>query len=208
MKRVIIVGAGDFGRELSGWLQLPKGMACGFIDDTEEKGSMPNAMLPNAKVLGSIIGYCPKQGDELLMGISDPAGKKAVATQLLARGAKFGFFVHRLSVVSSGVFVGPGCVIGPFVSLSTGCIIGDFVTINAYSGPGHDSEIESFATMAAHVNVCGHCRVGEGAYLASGSTVLPHVRIGHGAQLSAGSVAWKNVPDGAVFHGNPARRLK
>lgn len=50
--------------------------------------------------------------------------------------------------------------------------------------------------------------IGDQAWLGVGVTVLSGVRIGEGAVVGAGSVVTKNVPDGAIAVGNPARIVK
>jgi acetyltransferase-like isoleucine patch superfamily enzyme len=50
--------------------------------------------------------------------------------------------------------------------------------------------------------------VKRGASLGSGVTVLCGVVIGERATIGAGSVVTKDVPDGAVVAGNPARVLR
>lgn len=48
-------------------------------------------------------------------------------------------------------------------------------------------------------------RIGRGAVVGVNVTVLPGVVIGAGALIGAGSVVTKDVPDGMVAYGNPAR---
>ncbi len=47
-----------------------------------------------------------------------------------------------------------------------------------------------------------------GAKVGANSTILPAVVVGEGALVGAGSVVVKDVPEGAVVAGNPARVLK
>jgi acetyltransferase-like isoleucine patch superfamily enzyme len=46
-----------------------------------------------------------------------------------------------------------------------------------------------------------------GARIGANSTILPGVTIGEGAIVGSGAVVTKDVPDGAVAVGNPARKL-
>jgi len=48
----------------------------------------------------------------------------------------------------------------------------------------------------------------KGAKIGANSIILPGVIIGENAFVGAGSVVTKNVPDGAVVVGNPAKIIK
>lgn len=55
---------------------------------------------------------------------------------------------------------------------------------------------------------CTETTIEEEASIGSGSTILCGINIGRGAVIGAGSVVTKNVPDGQVWVGNPAKPLK
>ena len=55
---------------------------------------------------------------------------------------------------------------------------------------------------------CTKTTIEDEASIGSGSTILCGINIGRGAVIGAGSVVTKNVPDGQVWVGNPAKPLK
>jgi len=48
----------------------------------------------------------------------------------------------------------------------------------------------------------------QGAWVSSGVTILGGVTVGKNAVVGAGSVVTKNIPDNAIFAGNPARLVR
>ena len=55
---------------------------------------------------------------------------------------------------------------------------------------------------------CTETTIEDEASIGSGSPILCGINIGRGAVIGAGSVVTKNVPDGQVWVGNPAKPLK
>lgn len=54
----------------------------------------------------------------------------------------------------------------------------------------------------------GSIIVGDDAWIGFGAIVLESVKIGKGAVIGAGSVVTRDIPDGAIAAGNPARVIK
>ncbi len=50
--------------------------------------------------------------------------------------------------------------------------------------------------------------IGKGCWLGWGAMVTPGTKIGDGAIVAMGSVVVKDVPDGAIIGGNPAKVIK
>ncbi|MBU0715423.1 MAG: hypothetical protein KJ964_08715 [Verrucomicrobia bacterium] len=77
--------------------------------------------------------------------------------------------------------------------------------------------IEDNATISFRVTFVAHgvkrgknlrVLIRSGAYVGAGCVILPGVTIGRKAVVGAGSVVVKDIPDGAVAAGNPARVLR
>lgn len=105
------------------------------------------------------------------------------ATALLGAGSQ----VLAQAAVCVDVRTGDACIINTRASVDHECILGDGVHI----APG--------ATLAGCVTV-GDCSL-----IGAGAVVLPRIRIGRNAIVGAGAVVTRDVPDGKVAYGNPAR---
>jgi acetyltransferase-like isoleucine patch superfamily enzyme len=56
--------------------------------------------------------------------------------------------------------------------------------------------------------VCRPVVIEDDVWIGMGTFILKGVRIGRGARIGAGAVITKDVPDGAVMEGNPARQVE
>lgn len=90
------------------------------------------------------------------------------------------------------IVIGARTLIGPNCSFYSGTHPLDHRVRNGTRGPESGKPIT----------------VGEDCWFGGGVTVLPGVTIGRGAVIGAGSVVTKDVPEGVVVAGNPARVLR
>ncbi len=77
--------------------------------------------------------------------------------------------------------------------------IGDMVHI------GHNCRIGRNVMLLPMVGIAGSVEVGDGALLAGRSSCADNLKIGKGAQVGANSVVFKDVGDGEIVWGRPAR---
>lgn len=102
------------------------------------------------------------------------------------------FFANfNLTILDEGlVTIGDNCFIGPNVSIYTAC---------------HPLEAEE---RNKGVEWAEPVTIGDNVWLGGNVTVLPGVTIGNNCVIGAGSVVTKDIPDGCVAVGNPARVTK
>ena len=122
--------------------------------------------------------------------------------------SKIGTFVE----IQKGAFIGSRCKISSHTFICEGVTLEDEVFV------GHgvtfiNDRYPRATTLDGQMQTeadwkCVQTRVKRRASIGSGATILCVVTIGEGATIGAGSVVTKDVPDGAVVAGNPARILR
>jgi sugar O-acyltransferase (sialic acid O-acetyltransferase NeuD family) len=209
MKKLIIVGAGGFGREVYAWAKGHPDTGkvwelAGFLDD--DTAVLDGYNYP-VGVIGSITGHQPAADEVFVCAIGAPMIKKKVCQALLARSATFISLVHPSVILGENVQLGLGVVLCPRVTLTADITIGDFAAINCHSSAGHDVVVGDWATISGHCDLTGNTRYGTGAFLATGVRIVPGKSVGDFAYVGAGSVVIRSVKDGQKVFGNPARVL-
>ena len=128
------------------------------------------------------------------------------------------------AVLASAVDVGPFSHLRPGSHLETGVHVGNFVEVKASrlgkgSKVGHfsyvgDAEVGEAVNIGAGTVTCNYdgdvksvTVIGDRAFVGSDTMLVAPVRVGKGAKTGAGSVVTKDVPDGAVVAGVPARSV-
>ncbi len=133
----------------------------------------------------------------------------------------------RYSVLES-CQIGPGCQIGPFGRIRPGTTLGPDVYMGSF-GEIKNSELGSHvhmghfsyvgdARVGAHANIAagtitcnfdGQAKhetvIGEEAFLGSGTKLVAPVHVGRRARTGAGAVVTRDVPEGALVYGVPAK---
>lgn len=204
MRKIIIVGAGGFGREAYYLIkdinkQNPTWEIKGFIDDFVKSLEDKHITIP---VISTIAEYIPEDEDWFVLGIASPRGKEKVVTLLKSKGARFATLIHPIAAINETVEIGEGCVITNG-SVGDCSRIGSFVHIAA-SMIGQDVEIGDYTTTTAFVNIPG-AKIGKRCFIGSHSVILNS--LGNDVEVVTGSVVFHRVKDNTMVMGYPAKKV-
>lgn len=206
MKKLYILGAGGFGRELLWWIKdinkvTPTWEIAGFLDDNLHA---LDGIECDYKVVGTIKDCQPKIDEEYALAFGTPALKRKMVGLMKEKGAKFATIIHPTALISEFAHYGEGFIMFPQAKLSCNSSVGDFVTLLA-TPIGHDTYIGDYSVISGGCNVVRNVIIGKEVFLAAGVCIAQDITVGDGAYLGLGSVVLKDVPAGATVFGNPAR---
>lgn len=208
-KRLWIIGAGGFGREVFGASQTAIGsgtewQVAGFLNDIVDALDRH----PAFPRIAAGTDYQPQDGDLFTCAIGEMPGRRVVCEKFRARGARFINLVQPMACISPSAALGEGVIVEAMSGIGAGACIGDFSTVLSHANIGHDAQIGAYVSIAPFAAVLGRTFVGDGVTIGCHAVVLPDVRIGPGATIGAGSIVLKDVPAGATVFGVPATRIK
>lgn len=205
-ERILIVGAGGFGREVVHWARAAwpgwAGRLAGFL--AADGGGRPAGALP-LPILADPSAFEPRPGDGLVLAIGIPGVRRRVAEGLLARGASFLTLVHPTAVVAATAVLGPGAVVCPQAIVSDAAVLGRCVLVNYHASLAHDAAAGDFAVLSPYAALGGAARIAADVFLGLHATVGPGVSVGEGSKVAANSCALHDVPPRSLVHGVPGR---
>lgn len=202
---LILIGGGGHAKVVYDAAEAAGLQIAGFLDD---RPTAPIAQL-GVKYLGPTSGQIQHDpAGALAPAIGDNLTRRTISLRLVEeRGpARLGTVIHPSALISRhGAIVEPGAFIGPGAIVNPGSRVGTGAIVNSGAIVEHDCDLGPWCHVGPGAALGGSVRVGEQSLVGLGARILPGLRVGARATVGAGAVVTRDVPDGAVVRGNPAR---
>ncbi|NOU79235.1 transferase [Paenibacillus sp. LMG 31459] len=210
-KRLVIAGAGSFGREVWQWAnhvvtENRSWDSVVFINDIDTSGKIIESQI-DCPIISSIDEYMPQNNDVVVCAVGNPIDKSNIVKRLEKKNVTFTNIIHPTAIIGSGVQLGLGIVLCPYTVISVNAKLGDHVAVNICSTIGHDSKIGEGTIISSHCDVTGFCELDERVFLGSGARLLPNSKIGAFATVGAGCVVLNEVEPYKTVAGVPAKYI-
>lgn len=159
----------------------------------------------------TLSDFDPQENDEFIIGSIGKSRMKIKTffeVEYGIQSKQYRSIIHPSAVIADTVSLGKGLHIGPMSVIAPYATLKDHATINRNVSVGHHTTLEAFACLNPGVNVSGLCSIGENTTIGAGSTVLDRISLGNGSIIGAASVVTRNITEGVVAYGSPAKVVR
>lgn len=202
MKDLIIMGAGDLGKDVA-WLverinaKEETWNLLGFTDASDEKEFMGYPILGDDSVIENydeVYVVCAVANRKIKAKIMENLPANAKLATLIDPDT----MIHKSAVIEEGSMVFANSLVGVGAHVGKGTI----VLYNSYVN--HDCEIGNYVTIYPAATISGKSVVGDYAEIGTGASIIQHKKICEGATIGAGAVVFTHIKDTGTTIGNPA----
>ncbi|WET00130.1 acetyltransferase [Chryseobacterium arthrosphaerae] len=210
MKKIAIIGAGGFGREVKMLIdhinQKEKQFEIqGFYDDKHYDHDINGVpYLGKIEKINEINSpLC------IAVAIGDPKTKKKIIQGINNSNIEFPTLIHPSVIIGQdNTKIGQGNIICAGVIITVDIEIEDFVILNLSCTVGHDTKIKNYCSFMPTVNISGEVVVNEAVYVGTGAKIINLLEIGENTIVGAGAVVYKSLPANCTAVGIPAKPIK
>lgn len=179
----------------------------------------------------NVIGYCEQEkkainpynlayfGDErtisvinklvdsqVFLGVGDNAVRAKIFDHLTKHNISCPSLIDRNANVSKLASIDHGTVVMPGATINALAEIGRAVICNSSCIIEHECLVGDYAHIAPGAVLTGNVTIGERTFIGANTVIRQGITIGKNVIVGAGSVVVKDVQDGEIVYGNPAKK--
>lgn len=206
----VIIGAGKYGEVYLSYLKEAGVDVIGFLDDDPQIQGVEFGGVP---VLGPISIMGQLRSVYNVEAIYCPLGNNRLRVKFLEEARQMGYktpnYIHPSVTLSPNVRIGNGVYILLGSNIMPNTEIEDYVMISMNVNVAHHNILKRGTFLSTGCNFGASIVAERYTYCGIGSTIMTGLhRLGKDCLIGAGAVVIKDVPDGAVMAGVPAKVIK
>jgi sugar O-acyltransferase (sialic acid O-acetyltransferase NeuD family) len=181
----------------------------GFLDDVNPQRAREE--FSGAEVLGGreqLDALRAAGVDFLAVGFGRSEARLKAMELARCKGFAIPALIHPEASIAEDAQVGEGTVVRAGSVIDYGVRLGEGVIVAPGSLVSHQSVLEDGVRLATGAVVGAKVLVARCAFLGLNCTIMTNTHIGAGALIGIGAVVLRDVPDGTVAYGVPARAVR
>jgi sugar O-acyltransferase (sialic acid O-acetyltransferase NeuD family) len=176
-----------------------------YIDDIKKQGMYRDHILMD---LSQVIAEYPKYDVEVIIATGEPFFREMMAQKIYDAGFKLAKLISPTAVVSDRAHIADGVIIMHGCVISCDAVLEENIYLNYYVLIAHDSSVGKNSVLSSKSITGGHVRIGHSTYIAQGVQIRDRINIGSNTIIGMGSVVLRDISDGVIAMGTPARAMK
>lgn len=139
--------------------------------------------------------------------VGNNAVRLALADVVTKAGGQAVTIIHPAATTAASATIATGCFVAARAVVGPLAAVAEFGIVNHGAVVDHEGHLDAGCHIAPGAILGGAVDVGRGSTIGAGATILPAIRIGKTVTIGAGAVVTRDVADGAIQVGVPARDI-
>lgn len=206
-KKIVLIGAGGFGREVFHIIDKKKYQVIGYIDNVKNIGHPLSAdIIGNDNLIERLVSE--NISENVCISVGDLKIREKLFDLVSINGLFTPIIFHSSAIISRNVEIGKGSIIYPGAILMDGVKIGKGVLINSNVTIGHDSIVGNYCNINPGANIAGKVKIGKNTVIGIGSNVREEIVVGSNVIVGGGSMVTKNIISNSINYGVPSKLIR
>lgn len=204
--RLIMIGAGGFGREALDVVDAINARApgtyevLGVLDDGPSELNLGRLRNRGIAYLGPVDSMSEHDdGVAHALGVGAPYARRILGEKFDAACWLAPTLVHPHAVIGTPGSIGPGTIICAGIQISTNIRIGRHVHVNPNATVGHDVELGDYVSVNPAATISGECAIGVASLIGAAAVVLQGLTVGDRAVVGASSCVVREAQPGETL---------
>lgn len=202
MTHLVLIGGGGHALVVAEAAALAGLKPDGFLDD--DIGAVLASGERALPWLGPLLAF-DRAARGFILALGDLQRRREVLAQLAHIEDAATTVIHPAAFIAPSAAIGRGTFLGPGALIHTRAAVAQHSIINTGAIVEHECHIGENVHIAPGAAIGGRVRIGSDTLVGLGSRILPNLRVGRNCTIGAGAVVTRDIPDGCIVTGVPAR---